>query len=165
MTLGRLVIHGQPTTLSRFRSTPSQIQGIYGYVKKTIISNWIQSNLYLSEMLSKHWDLFKILPMITNLHLTCGPTTFFPRSAFIDKRPCCPNTWVIYHTILKFPSSTHTKELFYISLIIHVSTRACHIHHQRGVTEVWHIAHFWVSYGRCATPGSPMVCSEGFFSQ
>ena len=30
------------------------------------------------------------------------------------------------------------------------------------VTEVWHIAHFWVSYGRYAMPGSPMGCSEGF---
>ena len=31
----------------------------------------------------------------------------------------------------------------------------------RGVTEVWHIAHFWVSYGRCAMPGLPMGWSEG----
>ena len=30
-----------------------------------------------------------------------------------------------------------------------------------GLTEVWHIAHFWVSYGRCAMPGSPMGWSEG----
>ena len=44
VTLGRLVIHGQPTTLPRFRSTPRQLQGIYGYVKKTIISNRIQAN-------------------------------------------------------------------------------------------------------------------------
>ena len=29
------------------------------------------------------------------------------------------------------------------------------------LTEVWYIAHFWVSYGRCAMPGSPMVQSEG----
>ena len=28
------------------------------------------------------------------------------------------------------------------------------------VTEVWHVAHFWVSYGRCTMPGSPMVRSE-----
>ena len=32
---------------------------------------------------------------------------------------------------------------------------------QEGVTEVWHIAHFWVSYGRYATPGSPIGWSEG----
>ena len=51
----------------------------------------------------------------------------------------------------------------YISLhiIMHASTRTFHIHHKRGVTEVWHIAHFWVSYGRCAMPGSPMGQSEG----
>ena len=30
------------------------------------------------------------------------------------------------------------------------------------VTEVWHMAHFWVSYGRCTMPGSPMGRSEGF---
>ena len=29
------------------------------------------------------------------------------------------------------------------------------------LTEVWHIAHFWVSYDRCAMPGSPMGWSEG----
>ena len=28
------------------------------------------------------------------------------------------------------------------------------------LTEVWHIAHFWVSYGRCAMPGLPMGWSE-----
>ena len=30
-----------------------------------------------------------------------------------------------------------------------------------GLTEVSHIAHFWVSYGRCAMPGLPMGWSEG----
>ena len=29
------------------------------------------------------------------------------------------------------------------------------------LTEVWHMAHFWVSYGRCTMPGSPMGRSEG----
>ena len=24
------------------------------------------------------------------------------------------------------------------------------------VTEVWHMAHFWMSYGRCVIPGLPM---------
>ena len=32
---------------------------------------------------------------------------------------------------------------------------------QEGVTEVWHIAHFWVSHGRCTMPGLPIVWSEG----
>ena len=31
----------------------------------------------------------------------------------------------------------------------------------KHVTEVWHMAHFWVSYGRCTMPGSPMGRSEG----
>ena len=30
-----------------------------------------------------------------------------------------------------------------------------------NLTEVWHIAHFWVCYGRCAMPGFPMGYSEG----
>ena len=57
---------------------------------------------------------------------------------------------------------THTHTKLHIShIIIHVSTRTCHIRHKRGVTEVWHIAHFWVSYGRCTMPGLPMGWSEG----
>ena len=28
------------------------------------------------------------------------------------------------------------------------------------LTEVWHMAHFCVSYGRCTIPGSPMERSE-----
>ena len=53
---------------------------------------------------------------------------------------------------------THKSYIYlYILLhIMHVSTRTCYIHHKRGVTEVWHMAHFWVSYGRCTMPGSPM---------
>ena len=31
----------------------------------------------------------------------------------------------------------------------------------RTLTEVWHMAHFWVSYGKCTMPGSPMGRSEG----
>ena len=29
------------------------------------------------------------------------------------------------------------------------------------ITEVWYMAHFWVSYGRCTMPGSPMGRSKG----
>ena len=29
------------------------------------------------------------------------------------------------------------------------------------VTEFWPMAHFWMSYGRCTMPGSPMGRSEG----
>ena len=84
VTLGRLAIHAQVTTLSRFRSTPRKIQRIYGYVKKTIDFHWTQSKHYLIKMLGKHWDLIKILPMTTNLLMTCGPTPLIPRSAFME---------------------------------------------------------------------------------
>ena len=33
-------------------------------------------------------------------------------------------------------------------------------HQEIVITEVWHMAHFWVSYGRCTMPGSPMGWSE-----
>ena len=51
------------------------------------------------------------------------------------------------------------------------NTEATSRFHQRKVhnteivealTEVWHMAHFWVSYGRRTMPGSPMGRSEGF---
>ena len=84
VTLGRLVIHPQVTTLPRFRSTPRKLQRIYGYVKKTINFHWIQSRYCHSEILSKHWDLPIILPMITNLLNTCGPTPVIPRSTFME---------------------------------------------------------------------------------
>ena len=32
---------------------------------------------------------------------------------------------------------------------------------QEELTEVWDMAHFCVSYGRCTIPGSPMGRSEG----
>ena len=156
VTLGCLVIHAQVMTLPMLRSTPRQLQGIYGYVRKTIISKWIQSDHYLNEQLSKHWDLSKTLPMITNLLLTCGPTTLFPRSALLWKHPCCPNIWVIYpHHTLKI-SIIYTKiyiSTHYILFIIHISTRTCHIQHKRGVTEVCHLGNFWLSYGRCTMSG------------
>ena len=36
-----------------------------------------------------------------------------------------------------------------------------HPHPLKEVTEVWHMAHFWVSNGRCTMHGSPMGRSEG----
>ena len=39
--------------------------------------------------------------------------------------------------------------------VIDLTGRSLHL------TEVWHMAHFWVSYGRCTMPGSPMGRSEG----
>ena len=52
MTLWRLAIHAQVTTLPTFRSTPRKPQTTYGYVKKIIDFHWIQSKYYLREMLS-----------------------------------------------------------------------------------------------------------------
>ena len=62
VTLGRFGIHAQVTTLPMFRSTPRKLQRAYSYVKKIFEFKWIQSKYYLSEMLSKHWDLIMILP-------------------------------------------------------------------------------------------------------
>ena len=55
----------------------------------------------------------------------------------------------------------YTQNYISLHIIMHASTRTCHIHHKRGGTEVWHIAQFWVSYGRCAMSASPMGLSEG----
>ena len=76
---GRLVTHAQVTTLPMFRSTPRKLQRIYVILKKIIDFHLIQSNQYLSEMLSKHWDHIKILPMITNMLMTNGSTPFDPK--------------------------------------------------------------------------------------
>ena len=45
-----------------------------------------------------------------------------------------------------------------------MSNTLCGTHSEMAMasTEVWHMAHFWVSYGRCTMPGSPMGQSEGF---
>ena len=70
-----------------------------------------------------------------------------------------------HHTQVSIIYTHNTQNYISIHIIIHVSTRACHIHHKRGVTEVWHIAHFWVSYGRCAMPGLLMGWAEGLSRQ
>ena len=50
VTLGRLVTHTQVTTLPMFRSIPRKLQRIYGYIKKMIDFDWMQSKYYLSEI-------------------------------------------------------------------------------------------------------------------
>ena len=63
------------------------------------------------------------------------------------------------HHTLKI-SIIDTKNMYvsthYILFIIHISTRTCHIHHKRGVTEVCHLGHFWLSYDMCTMSGSPI---------
>ena len=114
---------------------------------KIIYFLWIQSEYNLSCMLSKHWELLKILQKETRLKKT--------------------------HVIqINGLSTSHTQEfnhlhtnihIYTLHFIhdIHISTRTCHIHHKRGVTEVCHFGHFWLSYGRSATSGSPMGRSKG----
>ena len=43
VTLGRLAIHAQVTSLPMFGSTPRKLQRAYGYVKKSIDFHWIHS--------------------------------------------------------------------------------------------------------------------------
>ena len=59
-------------------------------------------------------------------------------------------------SIIYTHTHTHTQNYISLHIIIHANTRTCHIHHKQGVTEVWHISHFWVSYGRYAMPRLPM---------
>ena len=74
--------------------------------------------------------------------------------------------YLLHHTKVSIIyTDTDTQNYISIHIIIHVSTRTCHIHHKRGVTEIWHIAHFRVSYGRCAMPGLPMGQLEGLSRQ
>ena len=78
--------------------------------------------------------------------------------------PYFPRQHLIQYSIIYTPTHTHAHKLYlsiYRHIIMHVSTRTCYIHHKRGVTDVWHMAHFWVSYGRCTMPGSPMGRPEG----
>ena len=66
--------------------------------------------------------------------------------------------YLLHHTQVPI---IYTQYNISLHSIMHVSTRTCHIHHKRGVTAVWLIAHFWVSYGRYAMPGLPMGQPEG----
>ena len=79
-----------------------------------------------------------------------------------EEDPCHPNKWVIHITHSRIQSPTHKYTYLHIAFIhdIHISTRTCHIHHKRGVTEVCHFGHFWLSYGRSAMSGSPMGQSK-----
>ena len=48
---------------------------------KIIDFHWIKSENNLSDMLSKHCEHSKILPMIQKLLITCGPITLILKSA------------------------------------------------------------------------------------
>ena len=128
---------------------------IYVFLKKTIDFHLIQSNHYPSEMLSKHWDLIKILPMTTSLLVTYGSTPFDPKV----------NIYGNTHDVLINGLSTaphlsshhlHTK--------LHISTyySACkhnNMSHppQEGSNRslayctllgvLWQMFHTWITYG------------------
>ena len=61
----------------------------------------------------------------------------------------------------------HTRS-HHLHTILHIPTYYYACKHkkmshptQEGVTAVWHIAHFWISYGRCTMHGLPMGRSQG----
>ena len=111
----------------------------------------------LNTISVKYWASTGISSRFSHDHKFAHDHPFDPKVSIYG------NTHVIQTNVLSTPHSSfhhlHTQKhipTYYNSSIIHVSTRTCHIHHKRGVTEVWHIAHFWVSYQRCATHGLPM---------
>ena len=71
-----------------------------------------------------------------------------------EEDPCHPNKWII-HTFKNSITYTQNTHIYTLHSIhdIHISTRTCHIHHKRGVTEVCYFGHFWLSYGRSAMSG------------
>ena len=113
--------------------------------------------------------------MVCSSGETCHPYTSYylvqaSGGIILISRPTFMDISIFFqdNTSFKFPLSTHTHThtvthtnyiYIYLHIIMHVSTRTCYIHHKRGVTEVWHMTHFWVSYGRCTMPGSAMVLS------
>ena len=61
------------------------------------------------------------------------------------------------------PTTHHTNEMEDHTLVSGIDTKGgptCHCD-QCALTEFCHMAHFWMSYGRCTMPGSPMGRSEG----
>ena len=155
VTLGRLVTHAQVTPLPMFRSTPTKLQRTYGFLKKTVDFHSIQSNHYLSEILSKHWEIIKILPMITNLLMTYGSTPFDPKV----------NIYGNTHDILTNGlSSTPHSSSHHIYTQLHISTyyysckhkNMSHPPHEGSnrslayctlLGVLWQMCHAWTTYG------------------
>ena len=69
-------------------------KGLVIFLKKTIYFHLIQSNYYLSEMLSKYWDLIKILPRISKLHMTYGSTPFYIAHAQVNSKAATRDLWL-----------------------------------------------------------------------
>ena len=60
-------------------------------------------------------------------------------------------SWVDLKTHLKFNEIQIENKFIQKSNLVFLIT----------LTDIWHMAHFWVSYGRCTIHGSPMGRSEG----
>ena len=88
-------------------------KGSMFFLKKTTELHLIQSNYYLSEMLSKYWDLIKILPMITNLLMTYGSTPFDPKGNIYG------NT---HDTLTNGLSTTPHSSYHHLHTKLHIST-------------------------------------------
>ena len=152
VTLVRLVIHGQVTTLPRFKSTPWKPQRIYGNAKKTINFHWIQYKQHLSEMLSKHWDLIKILPMITNLLMT----------PFDPKVNIYGNT---HDILLNGLSTTPHSSSHHLHTKLHISTYYYACKHKNMSHPPQEGSNRSLAYCTLlsAMPRSPMGQSEGLY--
>ena len=133
---------------------------------KIIYFLWIQSETNLSCMLSKHWELLQILQVIQKIAYPLGSHPFDLKVSNLrkNKEKRLKKTHVIQINGL---ATSHTQEFHHLHKNIHIyvihfihaihsSTRTCHIHHRRGVTEVCHFGHFWLSYGRCDMSRSPL---------
>ena len=146
VTLGRIVTHAQVTTLPMFRSTPRKLQRIYGFLQKTIDFHLIQSNHYLSEMLSKHWDLVR---------MTYGLTPFDPKvNIYGNTHDVLTNEL----SITPHSSTHHLHTKLHISTY-HYACRHKNMSHppQEGSNRslayctllgvLWQMCHSWITYG------------------
>ena len=129
-----------------FRSTPRKLQRLYVFLKKTIDFQLIQSNHYLSEMLSKHRDLIKISPMITNLLMTYGSTPFGLKvNIYGNTHDILTNGSYHLHTKLHIPTYYACKHKNMSHPPQEGSNRGLAYCTLLGV--LWQMCHDWITYG------------------
>ena len=124
-------------------------------LKKTIDFHLIQSNCYISEMLSKHWDLIKILPMITNLLMTYGSTPFDPKlNIYGNTHDSLTNGL----STTPHSSSHHLHTKLYISTYYYACKHKNMSHPPQEESNkslayctlqgvLWQMCHTWITYG------------------
>ena len=111
--------------------------------------HWIQPEYNLGDMLSKHWENIKIIPMIQKLFITCGPITQIPRTATeeiskLTKQYIHTHKTSKHHKLDQSHKQSNiqlfiqgTQQYIFLHFYLHIITRkTCHIYHRRGVTEV-----------------------------